>query len=125
MDREKIPYTVESTRMHKGLLLVKFSEIHNLNEVESWRSLRLCVSEEQLHCLDEDEIYVHDLMGMQVESMDHEYLGEVVELLESGAHLILRVQGEKQFLIPYVKAFIKSVDVGNKKLGVELLEGMR
>lgn len=122
---EMIPYTVENKRMHKGMLLVKFLEVHQLNEIEDWRSLRLCVGEDQLHDLAEDEIYVHDLLGMRVESVDHEDLGEVAELLNGGAHLILRVKKERELLIPYVKAFVKSVDIEEKKLIVELLEGMR
>ncbi|MCI8540900.1 MAG: ribosome maturation factor RimM [Erysipelotrichaceae bacterium] len=118
------PYTVAQARMHKGFLLVKFAEIGNLNEVVEWRSLRLCVSSEQLGKLDKDEIYLHDLMNMEVETLNHELLGRVVELLDSGAHYILRVQGEREILIPYVKAFIKEVDMDTKRLMVELLEGM-
>lgn len=118
------PYTVAQARMHKGFLLVKFAEIGNLNEVVEWRSLRLCVSSEQLGELDKDEIYLHDLMNMEVETLNHEPLGRVVELLDSGAHYILRVQGEREILIPYVKAFIKEVDMDTKRLMVELLEGM-
>ncbi len=118
------PYTVAQAHMHKGFLLVKFAEIGNLNEVVEWRSLRLCVSSEQLGKLDKDEIYLHDLMNMEVETLNHEPLGRVVELLDSGAHYILRVQGEREILIPYVKAFIKEVDMDTKRLMVELLEGM-
>lgn len=118
------PYTIAGARPHKGMLLVKLQEVQNLSEVEGWRSCRLCVGEDQLHALDEDEIYYHDLMHMKVEDMNHRDLGEVVEIIESGAHVIIRVSGEKEILIPYVKAFIKKVNLQDHVLTVELIEGM-
>lgn len=117
-------YHIENARPHKGFLLVKFTEITDINDVEAWRGARLCVGEDQLLPLDEDEIYYHDLLHMQVETSDQELLGEVVELLEGGKHLILRVRGEREVLIPYVKTFITDVDRDQKRLVVNLLEGM-
>lgn len=118
------PYTIESVRPHKGMLLIKMVEIHNINEVEAWRSCRLCVSAEQLHELDEDEIYYHDLMSMQVVDEANHVLGHVSEIIESGAHVIIRVKGEKEFLLPYVKSFVLRVDLQKHELVVRLIEGM-
>lgn len=121
---QMLPYTIKYTRFHKGMLLVTLEEIDDINQVENWRNLRLCVATTQLHTLAEDEIYVHDLMDMEVMTADHVYLGRVVEILDSGAHMILRIKGEREILIPYVKRFIKQVDVNEKRLIAELLEGM-
>ena len=123
-DQKMFPFTIESVRPHKGMLLVKMKEIFNLNEVEDWKSCRLCVSADQLHELDEDEIYYHDLLNMRVvDEADHE-LGHVSENIESGAHAIIRVKGEKELLIPYVKSFIIHVDVKEHVLVARLIEGM-
>ena len=105
-DQKMFPFTIESVRPHKGMLLVKMKEIFNLNE------------------LDEDEIYYHDLLNMRVvDEADHE-LGHVSEIIESGAHAIIRVKGEKELLIPYVKSFIIHVDVKEHVLVARLIEGM-
>lgn len=117
-------YRIERARPHKGTLLVKLYGVDDINAVEAWHGSRLCIGEDQLLPLDEDEIYYHDLLHMQVETVNHEPLGEVVELLEGGKHLILRVRGEREKLIPYVKAFIVSVDHKQRMLTVNLLEGM-
>lgn len=116
--------TVQAAKENKGMLIVKFQGVSSIEEVEGWRSARLCVREDQLQELADDEIYYHDLLHMQVETSEHEVLGEVTEILETGAHVVIRVQGEKACLIPYVKQFIKEVDLKNKRLVVELLEGM-
>lgn len=124
LEGERKELIVQSARENKGMLIVKFEGVSSIDEVEGWRSARLCVREDQLQELAEDEIYYHDLLHMQVETVDHEVIGEVVEILETGAHVVIRVKGEKECLIPYVKQFIKQTDIPNKKLIVELLEGM-
>lgn len=116
--------TVEHAREQKGMVIVKFKEINHIDAVEEWRSYRLCVGEDQLPELDEDEIYYHDLLHMQVMTTQQEALGEVCEILETGAHVIIRVKGDKELLIPYVKPFIQHVDIKEKRLIVELIEGM-
>lgn len=115
---------IERARPHKGVLLVKLAEINDINDVETWRGTRLCIDSDQLQPLDDDEIYYHDLLHMQVETSDHQPLGEVAELLEGGKQLILRVRGDREVLIPYVKAFILQVDQEQRRLIVNLLEGM-
>lgn len=123
-DQNMLPFTIEAVRPHKGMLLVKMKEIHNINEVEDWRSCRLCISTEQLQELAEDEIYYHDLMRMRVvDEADHE-LGQVTEIIEGGAHVIIRVKGERELLIPYVKSFIIHADLKEHVLVVRLIEGM-
>lgn len=115
---------IAAARLQKGMVIVKFEGINDINEVEGWRSFRLCVRADQLEPLDEDEIYYHDLMHMQVETQDHQILGEVVEILETGAHVVIRIKGAQELLLPYTKPFILDADVKNKKLIVQLIEGM-
>lgn len=115
---------VMNAREQKGMIIVKFVEANDINEVEAWRGKRLCIREDQLQELDEDEIYYHDLLHMQVETKEHQQLGEVVEILETGAHVIIRIKGEQEFLLPYIKPFILEANVEEKRLIVELIEGM-
>lgn len=115
---------VKSTRFQKEMLLVCFEGYDHINLVEAWKGCRLSVREDQLQELDDDEIYYHELKEMQVYNEDGTLLGKVSEIIETGANVVIRVQGETELLIPYVKAFIKRVDKPNKCLYVTLLEGM-
>lgn len=78
--------------------------------------------------LSENEFYWCDLIGLSVENCQGEYLGVVANLIDSGAHPILRVvQSEKsseqslegEYLIPFVDRFVPSVDQPNKKIIVD------
>ena len=99
-------------------------EYDDINQVEKWKGARLCIHEDQLTPLSDDEIYYHDLMQMHVYDPNQAFLGEVVELIETGAQLVLRIRGESEWLLPYTKAFVKDVDILQKRLIVEPIEGM-
>ena len=58
-------------------------------------------------------------MGLDVANIQGEALGRVVGLLETGANDVLQVQGERMRLIPFVEAYIQSVDVGGGKIVVD------
>ena len=44
--------------------------------------------------------------------------------MNTGANAVLRVRGEREYLIPYVKAFVVSFSREDKKIVVHLVEGM-
>lgn len=115
---------VKTAREHKGMLLVCFEGFDDINQVEHWKNCYLYIEENQQAQLDEDEIYYRELLKMQVETCEGNVLGNVVEILETGANVVIRVKGEKELLIPYVKRFIKEVDKEDNILKVELLDGM-
>ena len=46
-------------------------------------------------------------------------------MIETGANLVLRVRGEKrEFLIPFVKAFVTMFDKEKKIMQVTMMEGL-
>ena len=48
------------------------------------------------------DYYWHQLIGMSVMNLQHNELGTVTDLLSTGAHDVLVVEGEKRHLIPYL-----------------------
>ncbi|CAN8142613.1 16S rRNA processing protein RimM [uncultured Thiomicrorhabdus sp.] len=69
---------------------------------------------------DENEFYWIDLIGCQVVNLEGELLGEVVNLVETGAHDVLRVKGATEELIPFVlEQFIMDIDIANKLIKVD------
>lgn len=120
-----IQLTIKHVREQKGMLLLVFEGYEDINLVEKWKGSAISIDEEALHPLQEDEIYFYELMDCKVYDREEEYLGTVIEIIETGANAVLRVKKEEQeLLIPYVKAFVKEVDKEAKVLTVELLDGM-
>jgi 16S rRNA processing protein RimM len=115
---------IVSMRQKTDRILLQLAGYDHIEQVEAWKGSLLYIQKDQLHELDEDEVYYFELMHCQVVDMEGRLLGEVSDLIETGSSVVLRVSGNKEILIPYVKAFVKEADIAAKRIVVELLEGM-
>ena len=74
-----------------------------------------------------DEFYWADLIGLEVVNRDGVVLGEVVGLIDTGPHSVLRVApagaGEgaaaEERLIPFVSAYVDTVDLAARRIVVD------
>jgi len=79
----------------------------------------LAVDRQQLPQLEENEYYWDDLIGLNVYDLQHNDLGKVIELIETGANDVLVVLGEKERLIPYIPQVIVKIDLTEKRIVVD------
>jgi len=79
----------------------------------------LAVDRQQLPQLEENEYYWDDLIGLNVYDLQHNDLGKVIELIETGANDVLVVSGEKERLIPYIPQVIVKIDLTEKRIDVD------
>ena len=122
---EKIKVNITKVRYYRGLVYVSLKNYDNINEVLKFKGKYIYVNKDDLVELPEDTYFIHDLEGMDV--IDNgKCVGVVKEVLFNQTNDIYRCVSKdgKEFMIPAVKAFVKDVDVENKKLYVELIEGM-
>ena len=119
--------TITRATPYKDMYYLQFAEIGTIEEAEKLRGSNLWINESDLPELEEDEFYYHQLLGCTVVNEEEEVLGEVSDILETGAHLNLRVKAEDgtNFLLPFVGAFVLDVDVDNKKMVIRDMEGLR
>lgn len=118
--------TVLSFRMQKGFGYCRFEEITDIDQAKTYKTKNLFTRKEDLPQLEDGSYYYHQLMGCSVLDEGGQDCGTVVDILETGAHIVLRVQDSKtSFLLPFVGAFIKDVDVQNKKILFHDMEGLR
>lgn len=121
-----IELTVKSHRSHKNFDLLTFEGYENINEVEKFRDGIIKVSESQLGDLNEGEYYYHEIIGCSVATIDGEELGKVSEILSPGANDVWVVKGKggKELLIPYIEDVVKKVDIKEKIILIEPMEGL-
>lgn len=76
---------------------------------------------EQLPKEDPTDFYWVDLIGCTVETLSGEVLGVVKEMMETGAHDVMRVrQGKNDELIPFVlDRVVKQVDIAQKRILID------
>ena len=125
-DKQPRELTVKSHRKHKNFDLLTFEGCENLNQAEEMKNGILKVSEDQRGELEEGEYYIQDIIGCEVHTLDSEVIGKVTEVLSPGANdvWVIKKPGGKEVLIPYIEDVVKSVDVKEKVIIIEPMEGL-
>jgi 16S rRNA processing protein RimM len=103
-------------KQHGKAIIAKIDGIENIDEAKKMIGIDIYIEKSQLPKLAEDEHYFVDLVGLEVFNKNNEMLGTAASLFSNGAHNVLVVEGEKQYLIPYLKPFLLKVDIKNKKI---------
>ncbi len=109
----------------KGGLIVSLESIDDRNEAERWRDRYLLVPVEDLTPPGADEVFTHDLYGMQVRRADSTPVGEIVELYELPQGLMLEIKTPTgNVLVPYRREMVARVDVEERVVYLDPPEGL-
>lgn len=101
-------------------VLARLEGIDDRNQAEALAGCRLYIRAEQLPGLADDEYYWSDLIGLRVETIDAEPLGEIASMMETGADDVMVLRGERERLIPFVmNEIVTEVDLENRRLVVD------
>ena len=124
--KEQIPLEIQNVKFFKNMVILKFKEFDNINDVEKYRSKDLLVSREDAVELEEDEYFIADLIGLKVITDQGEVLGVLKDVLETGANDVYLVSGplDRELMIPAIKDCILRVDLKAGEMEVHLLPGL-
>jgi 16S rRNA processing protein RimM len=119
-------FEIEYSRKQHGRLILKLRGIDSISEVESRIGADVSVSEEQIPPALQGTFYTFHLKGCVVVTAEGESVGEVTDVLDSGGTSILKVDGrDGEVLIPFAQAYLRKIDLGQRRIEVELPEGLR
>jgi 16S rRNA processing protein RimM len=123
---ERQPMTLTNVRPHQAGLLVKFKGVETSEEAGKYRNQWVFVKKVDVPPLPEGKIYKHELVGFGVVDENDKPLGELVEILETGANdvYIVRDDSGKELLLPNIPSVILDLDTGARTMRVHLLEGL-
>ena len=108
----------------KGWIIL-FDGMESRNAAENIKGCRLLLPDVQLKPLESDEFFVHKLIGCRVEDQNGLFLGEVTNLLETGANNVYEVHnGEIEFLIPDVPHVVLKLDFEKHCMIIDPLPGL-
>jgi 16S rRNA processing protein RimM len=121
-----LPVEVSSARPNKGMMLVKLASVPDRTAAEHLQWRKLLIPEAEAMPLGEDENYVHDLIGLDVETVDGEALGKVAEILFTPANDVYVVAGpDGELLLPALRDVVLRVDLEAGKMLVKVPDGLR
>jgi 16S rRNA processing protein RimM len=119
---------VRGVREQGEAIVALAPEIPDRDAAEALKGVRIFVARAAFPAPDPDEFYWVDLIGLDVSNREGVALGEVVGLIDTGPHCVLRVQppadegrepeaGER--LIPFVDAYVDTVDIPGGRIVVD------
>ena len=121
---------VESHWLHKGRVVLKFSQVDSIGDAESLRGFDLVILRADRIPLEEDAVYISDLLGVRVIDVNGggaAEAGEITDVEPEGAGpamLVIRTPDGQERLIPFVRAYLRKMDIEGKRLEMDLPQGL-
>ena len=124
--KEYLNLKIEGVKYFKNLVILKFKDINNINDIEKFKGKDLLVPRENAIELGEDEYFIYDLIDSEVFTEDGEKLGVLTEVLTTAANdvYLVKTKDNKEILLPSIKECVLEVDTTNKKIIVHLMDGL-
>jgi 16S rRNA processing protein RimM len=118
-EEETPTLTVSGSKPFKKGLIVQFAELRDRDSAELWRGRYLLAPFSELPPLQEDQVYLHDLIGMEVVNASGERLGAVTTFYELPQGIMLDVQTTRgSVMIPYRPEIIVRTDIQARSIVV-------
>jgi 16S rRNA processing protein RimM len=121
---------VVSHWLHKGRVVLKLAQVDSMAEAENLRGFDVVIPREERMPLSGDAVYVSDLLGVRVIDVSRggsTDAGEITDVEPEGpgpAMLVVRSQAGDELLIPFVRAYLRKMDIAGKRLEMDLPEGL-
>ena len=118
--KDKKEYAVETYRKHKNFDMVVFKDNYDINLIEHLKGSFVYINKDELK-LDKNKFLSVDLIGFDV-IINDKTIGVIKDVLDTPANEVLVL--DNNIMIPYVDAFIKEIDIKNKKVSVYEVKGL-
>ena len=116
---------VKATRWHQERVLLSFEGCVDRTAAEGLRGLLVQIPIEEAMPLSEGEYYTHDLIGLDVVTVEGEGLGQISDILFTGANDVYVVVGPRgQILLPAIADVVERVDLTAGQVVVRLMDGL-
>ncbi|WP_367026032.1 ribosome maturation factor RimM [Methylococcus sp. ANG] len=107
-------------REHGSAVVVRLQGVDTREQAEALKGFEVTVLRSQLPPPAPGEYYRVDLIGLRVINLEGAELGEVVDVMETGANDVLVVRGDRERLVPFVLGeFVKSVNLAESRMVVD------
>ena len=117
---------IEKIRQDKNMLVLNLSCCSDRNAAETLRNKELYLPDGEELDLGEDNYLIEDLIEMDVVAKDGALLGKLTDVISRSAQDLYEITKPDggTFLLPAVKEFIVSIDLDERKMTVDLPEGL-
>jgi 16S rRNA processing protein RimM len=127
-EESPIPVQVERVRFHRDQVIIKLAGVDSRDQADSLRGEWLQVPVEEAIPLAEGEFFLYQLIGLQVETASGEPLGEISDVLQTGANDVFVVSDRAssvELLLPDIPDVVLQIDLESGRIVVDIPPGLR
>jgi 16S rRNA processing protein RimM len=124
-----VTIAVDEAKTHSDSVVAKIEGLDDRNDAEALRGCRIFLSRSTFPAASKDEYYWVDLIGLNVVNREGVNLGCVRDLMATGPNSVLCVEYQAvqedgsskadERMIPFVSAYVDSVDIAGKLITVD------
>lgn len=119
-------HRVTRARRHQQYLILELEGVTDREAADSFRDRYVMVPLEEAIPLEVGEFYLFQALGLDVVTDEGEFLGQVSDVIETGANDVYVVHGPSgEILLPDIEECILKVDIAANQMTVHLMEGLR
>lgn len=124
--REEMAVEIESVKYFKNMVILKFREFNDINEVEKYKGKDLLIHRDQAVALEPNENFIIDLIGLQVVTDEGEAFGTLTDVIKTGANDVYVVEDQtgKEVLFPVIKQCVLDVSLEAGTITVHIMDGL-
>lgn len=120
LGKRKQEVIIKTYRTHKNYDMVSFEGINDINEAIIFKDDDVYVNRKDL---DINGYVDEDIIGLNVYS-NGELIGKVDNILKNKQEILVIKNKSKTYMVPNVSEFIKKIDLENKRMDINVIEGL-
>jgi 16S rRNA processing protein RimM len=121
-----VPFFIQSSSLHKNdFLRVQFEDVDNEKEADKILGCSIYLPLSMLPKLSGNKFYFHEVIGFEIEDKRLGVFGKIVSINDTSAQPLFEVlNGNVEILVPMIDQFLVKIDRENKKVIMDLPEGL-
>jgi 16S rRNA processing protein RimM len=125
-NKNLVPFFIENSSLHKNdFLRVRFEDVDSEAEADKIIGLAVYLPLSMLPKLSGNKFYFHEVIGFEIEDKRLGVFGKIVSINDSSAQPLFEVvNGSVEILVPMIDKFLVKIDRENKKVIMDLPEGL-
>ncbi len=124
-NNQLVKYEIEDLKFLSTTVAMKLKGVDTEEAANRLRNFYIKVDRKSAVKLPKDSYFICDLIDLEVYDEKDLLLGTIRDVIQTGSNDVYVVhKGGKDILIPALKQVVKEIDIKNKKIVVELPEGL-
>ncbi|MEO5775934.1 MAG: ribosome maturation factor RimM [Flavobacterium sp.] len=125
-NKNLVPFFIQNSSLHKNdFLRVQFEDVDSEEEADSIINCEVYLPLSMLPKLSGNKFYFHEVIGFEIEDKRLGIFGKIVSINDSSAQPLFEViNGNVEILVPMIDQFLVKIDRENKKVIMDLPEGL-